>query len=175
MEMNAERLIAAAPEAVWAALNDPEILKACIPGCESLTRISDHEMKAVAAVKLGPVSARFSGKVLLSDINPPHGYRISGEGQGGAAGFAKGDAQVRLEQKDGGTLLTYAVRAQVGGKLAQIGARLIDAAAKSMADQFFGAFAAQVEKPVEPIETPPKRSGFWLGLWRGLVKILGLA
>lgn len=145
MDMNGERLIPAPRQVVWAALNDPEILRACIPGCESLEKTSDTEMTATAAVKLGPVAAKFSGKLTLSDLDPPNGYKLSGEGRGGPAGFAKGSAAVRLADAEGGTLLSYTVSAQVGGKIAQVGGRLIDATAKSMTDQFFRSFAAQVE------------------------------
>ena len=147
MDMVGERLIAASRETVWEALNDTETLKSCIPGCETIERQSPTEMSAVAKIKIGPMSAKFGGKVLLSEMDPPNGYRISGEGQGGAAGFAKGGADVRLEERDGGTLLSYVVKAQVGGKMAQIGARLIDATAKSLADQFFTRFAAAVGAP----------------------------
>ena len=147
MDMVGERLIAASRETVWEALNDTETLKACIPGCETIERQSPTEMSAVAKVKIGPMSAKFGGKVLLSEMDPPNGYRISGEGQGGAAGFANGGADVRLEEHEGGTLLSYVVKAQVGGKMAQIGARLIDATAKSLADQFFTRFAAAVGAP----------------------------
>ena len=145
MDMSGERLISAPQNTVWSALNDPEILKACIPGCESLEATSESEMTAVAAVKLGPIAAKFSGRVKLSDIDPPNGYTLSGEGKGGPAGFAKGAARVRLLPKPEGTLLTYTVEAQVGGKIAQLGARLIDATAKSMADQFFTKFTEQVQ------------------------------
>ena len=145
MDMAGERLISAPQNTVWSALNDPEILKACIPGCESLEATSENEMIAVAAVKLGPISAKFSGRVKLSDIDPPNGYTLSGEGKGGPAGFAKGAAKVRLTPQPEGTLLTYTVQAQVGGKIAQLGARLIDATAKSMADQFFTKFVDQVQ------------------------------
>ena len=145
MDMAGERLISAPQNTVWSALNDPEILKACIPGCESLEATSENEMTAVAAIKLGPISAKFSGRVKLSDIDPPNGYTLSGEGKGGPAGFAKGAAKVRLTPKPEGTLLTYTVEAQVGGKIAQLGARLIDATAKSMADQFFTKFVEQVQ------------------------------
>ncbi|MBX5453439.1 MAG: carbon monoxide dehydrogenase subunit G [Acidobacteriia bacterium] len=151
MEMTSERRIPAPREKVWAALNDPDILKAAIPGCESLEKVTDHELKAAAAVKIGPISARFTGKVQLSDLDPPNSYTISGEGQGGVAGFAKGTARVELlpDGPDGNeTLLRYSVNAQVGGKIAQLGARLIDAAAKSMADQFFSRFAAELTPPV---------------------------
>jgi carbon monoxide dehydrogenase subunit G len=145
MDMAGERLILAPQNTVWSALNDPVILKACIPGCESLEAISESEMTAIAAVKLGPISAKFSGRVKLSDIDPPNGYTLSGEGKGGPAGFAKGAAKVRLAPAPEGTLLTYTVDAQVGGKIAQLGARLIDATAKSMADQFFTKFTEQVQ------------------------------
>ncbi len=145
MDMTGERRIPAPRQTVWEALNDPEVLKVSIPGCESLERLDDDQMKATAAVKIGPISARFSGKVHLTDIDPPNGYRISGEGQGGAAGFAKGGANVALVDDGADTLLTYQVNAQVGGKLAQLGARLIDASAKQMADQFFDRFSRQVQ------------------------------
>jgi uncharacterized protein len=144
MTMTGEVQLPATQEAVWAKLNDPEVLKVCIPGCESLEKLSDTEFQAVATNKIGPVKARFKGKVRLSDLDPPNGYRISGEGDGGVAGFAKGGATVTLQPKDGGTLLSYNVEAQIGGKLAQIGQRLINGAAKKLADQFFAKFAAAV-------------------------------
>jgi uncharacterized protein len=144
MTMTGEVQLPATQEAVWAKLNDPEVLKICIPGCESLERLSDTEFQAVATNKIGPVKARFKGKVRLSDLDPPNSYRISGEGDGGVAGFAKGGATVTLQPKDGGTLLSYNVEAQIGGKLAQIGQRLINGAAKKLADQFFAKFAAAV-------------------------------
>jgi carbon monoxide dehydrogenase subunit G len=147
MDMSGERLIEAPKDKVWEALNDPAILQACIPGCESVEKISDTELKATAAVKLGPISARFSGKVLLSDLDPPHGYTISGEGQGGVAGFAKGGAKVNLLDEAGGTKLAYQVNAQIGGKMAQLGARLIDSTAKQYAESFFTRFAAIVAPP----------------------------
>ncbi len=145
MDMTGERRIPAPRQTVWEALNDPEVLKVSIPGCESLEKLGDDQMKATAAVKVGPISARFSGKVQLTDIDPPNGYRISGEGQGGVAGFAKGGANVALADDGADTLLTYQVNAQVGGKLAQLGARLIDATAKQMADAFFDRFSRQVQ------------------------------
>src|SRR6476619_8489621 len=144
MTMKGEVELPAGRQTVWAKLNDPEVLKVCIPGCQSLEKTSENEMQAVAKVKVGPVSATFKGKVTLSDIDPPNGYRISGEGEGGIAGFAKGGAVVALSPKDGGTLLTYNVEAQIGGKLAQLGQRLIAGAAKKMADDFFAKFAAAV-------------------------------
>jgi hypothetical protein len=163
MEMTGERRIPAPRERVWAALNDPEVLKASIPGCESVERVGDDQFQARVAVKLGPMAARFGGKVMLTNINPPASYTISGEGQGGAMGFAKGGADVALEE-DGpeATVLRYAVKAQVGGKMAQLGARLIDSTAKSMSDQFFDRFAAQLTPeqpaagaPVEGAAMPP--------------------
>jgi uncharacterized protein len=131
-------------ETVWEKLNDAETLKACIPGCEQLDKVSETEFQAVAVTKIGPVKAKFKGKVTLSDLDPPNGYTISGQGDGGVAGFAKGGATVKLLPKDGGTLLSYAVEAQIGGKLAQLGQRLINGAAKKVADEFFQNFAAAV-------------------------------
>jgi uncharacterized protein len=148
MDMTGERRIAATRQIVWEALNDPAILQASIPGCDKLEKLSDTEMQATAAVKVGPMSGRFSGKVHLADLDPPNGYTISGEGQGGVLGFAKGGAKVHLADDGSGTLLQYEVNAQVGGKLAQLGARLIDATAKQMADAFFDRFSAQVAAPV---------------------------
>src|SRR5262249_8084627 len=130
MTMNGEVQLNASREAVYAKLNDPEVLKGCIPGCEQLDKVSDTEFQAIATTKIGPVKAKWKGKVQLTDLDPPNGYRISGEGEGGIAGFAKGGAAVKLADKDGGTLLTYDVEAQIGGKLAQLGQRLIAGAAK---------------------------------------------
>jgi carbon monoxide dehydrogenase subunit G len=152
MEMTGERRIAAPRERVWEALNDPEVLRASIPGCESVERTAEDEFQAKVSVKLGPMSARFGGKVKLSNINPPESYTISGEGQGGAMGFAKGGADVALEEVGPQeTVLRYNVKAQIGGKMAQLGARLIDSTAKSMAEQFFDRFAAQVVPPAVPV------------------------
>jgi carbon monoxide dehydrogenase subunit G len=145
MDMTGERRIPAPRETVWAALNDPAVLKASIPGCDSLEKLGDDQMKATASIKVGPISAKFSGKVQLSEIDAPNGYRISGEGQGGVAGFAKGGAKVTLTDEGAETKLSYEVNAQVGGKLAQLGGRLIDATAKQMADAFFDRFSAQVQ------------------------------
>ncbi len=147
MEIKGEYRIAASRDKVFAALNDQAVLQACIPGCESLEKTSDTEMKAKVRMRIGPVSANFSGKVTLSDIDPPNGYKISGEGQGGAAGFAKGGAVVTLREEGAETVLNYNVDAQVGGKIAQVGARLIDGTAKKLADEFFGKFAAMVGGP----------------------------
>jgi carbon monoxide dehydrogenase subunit G len=148
MDMTGEYRIPAPREQVWAALNDPEILKASLPGCESLERVSDHEFAATVAAKVGPVRAKFNGQVTLSDLHPPESYKISGEGKGGAAGFAKGGADVRLvEEAAAVTVLTYTAKADVGGKLAQLGSRLIDATAKKMADEFFENFRRQLTGP----------------------------
>ena len=166
MTMNGEVQLAAPREVVWEKLNDPEVLKACIPGCEELEKTEDEGFRAVAKIKIGPVSARFKGRVTLSDLDPPNGYRISGQGNGGVAGFAKGGAVVRLADaegggtnlsyakgsaavgladKDGGTLLSYNVEAQIGGKLAQLGQRLINGSAKKLADEFFSKFTGVVQ------------------------------
>jgi carbon monoxide dehydrogenase subunit G len=147
MDMTGEFRIPAPRAKVWAALNDPEILKQSIPGCEEIQKLSDTEMAAKVTAKVGPVKARFNGKVRLSDINPPTSYKISGEGSGGAAGFAKGGATVTLADDGAGTRLSYVVEANVGGKLAQIGSRLIDATARKMADDFFARFAEVVGGP----------------------------
>jgi carbon monoxide dehydrogenase subunit G len=147
MTMSGQVQLPASREVVWAMLNDPEVLKSCIPGSEQFEKVSDSEFQAVATVKVGPVKARWKGKVRLSDLDPPNGYRISGEGDGGVAGFAKGGAKVSLSDKDGGTLLTYDVEAQIGGKLAQLGQRLINSAAKKTADDFFVKFSAAVTQP----------------------------
>jgi carbon monoxide dehydrogenase subunit G len=140
MEMKGEQLIPAPQQAVWNGLNDPEVLKACVPGCESITATGDNEYQVLMVARVGPVSAKFKGKLTLSDIKPPQSYAISFEGQGGAAGFAKGGAQVSLATEGLTTKLAYDVKASVGGKLAQIGSRLIDAAAKKVADDFFRNF-----------------------------------
>jgi carbon monoxide dehydrogenase subunit G len=144
MTMNGEVELPASREVVWAKLNDPEVLKACIPGCEEFERTDGHSFRAVAKMKVGPVSARFKGKVTLSDLDPPNGYRISGEGEGGIAGFAKGGATVGLADKEGGTVLSYNVEAQIGGKIAQLGQRLINGTAKKLADEFFANFAKAI-------------------------------
>ncbi len=141
MQMTGEETISAPRDVVFAALNDPDVLKQCIPGCDTLTKTSDTSFEAKVTAKVGPVKASFTGAVTLSDMDPPNGYTISGEGKGGVAGFAKGGAKVSLTEADGGkTALAYEVDAQVGGKLAQIGARLIDSTAKKMAGEFFGKF-----------------------------------
>lgn len=154
MDMTGEFRIPAPREAVWKALNDPDILKQSIAGCEELTKISDTEFVARVVAKVGPVKATFNGKVTLSDIDPPNGYKIIGEGQGGAAGFARGGADVRLAPDGAATLLSYTVNAAIGGKLAQIGARLIDGTARKFADDFFSRFAELVAAR-QPAEAAP--------------------
>jgi carbon monoxide dehydrogenase subunit G len=156
MDMTGEYRIPAARETVWRALNDPEILKQCIPGCETVDKTSDTEFTARVAVAVGPVKAKFTGKVTLADLKPPESYTISGEGQGGVAGFGKGSATVRLDaETPTTTVLHYTAQASVGGKLAQIGTRLVDATARKLADEFFGKFAAVVGAPAEAASAAP--------------------
>jgi uncharacterized protein len=162
MEMNGEFRIPAPRQRVWEGLNDPEVLKQCIPGCQSLEKVSDTEFNGRVIAAVGPVKATFGGKVKLSDLDPPQSYTIRGEGSGGVAGFAKGGAEVNLAEDGAATLLTYAVEAQVGGKLAQVGSRLIDGVARKMANDFFGHFAAamtpeQAAPAAEPAQSkiPP--------------------
>jgi carbon monoxide dehydrogenase subunit G len=190
MDMTGEYRIAAPRAAVWAALNDPEILRQSIPGCDEIDKTSDTEFTAKVTAKVGPVKARFGGKVTLSDIDPPNGYTISGEGSGGAAGFAKGGAKVSLTDDGAETVLRYSVQANVGGKLAQIGSRLIDGTARKMAEDFFGRFselvAAQAAAPDEtaaPIAAPAPvisaptagSSGLHPAVWgAGLVVIIAV-
>jgi len=149
MEMTGEFRIPAPRQRVWEGLNDPEVLKQCIPGCQALEKVSDTEFNGRVIASVGPVRATFGGKVTLSDLNPPQSYTISGEGSGGVAGFAKGGAKVNLAEDGAATVLTYAVQAQVGGKLAQVGSRLIDGVARKMANDFFGHFAAAMA-PEQP-------------------------
>lgn len=145
MEMSGEQSIPATQVQTWDALNDPETLKACVPGCESITKTAENEYLVLMTARIGPVSAKFKGKLALADLNPPNSYSIAFEGQGGVAGFGKGGAQVQLAPEAGGnTKLTYQVKANVGGKLAQIGSRLVDAAAKKLSTEFFEAFKAKV-------------------------------
>lgn len=199
MEMTGEYRITAPREAVWRALNDPAMLKQCIPGCEEIEKISDTEMTAKVVAKVGPVSAKFGGKVTLSDLDPPNGYKITGEGTGGAVGFAKGGADVKLrpDETGQGTILSYTVNAAVGGKLAQIGARLIDGTARKLADEFFGKFSELVgaqagaaaagpaaAEPARPaaktqpgavIPTPAARKGLHPAIWIGALIVIILA
>lgn len=195
MEISGEYPINAPRAAVWAALNDPDILKSAIAGCEELVREGEG-FKATVVAKVGPVKAKFGGRITLSDIDPPNGYTITGEGQGGAAGFAKGSAKVALtDDGSGGTVLKYSAGAQIGGKLAQIGSRLIEGTARKMADDFFSAFAAAVvsqtvapaapggdagavtEAGISPVAgqpTGPEQKGLHPAIWiAGLVAVLG--
>jgi carbon monoxide dehydrogenase subunit G len=147
MEMTGEQVIALPQQRVWEGLNDPEVLKACIPGCESIERVSENEYRVALTAAVGPVRAKFGGKLLLSEVTPPTSYRLSFEGSGGAAGFGKGSASVRLGPEGAGTRLAYTANAQVGGKLAQVGSRLIDGVAKKMADEFFQRFNEKLAGP----------------------------
>jgi uncharacterized protein len=140
MDMTGEQIIALPQQRVWEALNDPAVLKACIPGCETMEKVSDNEYRIVMSASVGPVKAKFNGKLLLSDLNPPNSYALAFEGSGGAAGFGKGSSTVALSPTDGGTRLSYTAHATVGGKLAQVGSRLIDGVARKMADDFFTKF-----------------------------------
>ncbi|MES2634796.1 MAG: carbon monoxide dehydrogenase subunit G [Pseudomonadota bacterium] len=148
MELQGERLIPANIDRTWEALNDPETLKACIPGCESVTRTGDNSFESVVAVKIGPVSARFKGKLQMTNVEPPRAYTINFDGQGGAAGFGKGSADVSLAPDGDGTRLKFAAKAQVGGKMAQIGSRLVDATAQKLTEQFFTAFEEHLRPAV---------------------------
>jgi carbon monoxide dehydrogenase subunit G len=165
MEISQTRTIPAPPARVWEALNDPDTLKASVPGCEAFERIGENEYRATVAAKVGPVAARFVGKLKLLDVEPPNGYTLRFEGQGGAAGFANGEAKVSLAPAAGNqTTLAYAVKAQVGGKIAQIGSRLVDSAAAKLADDFFARFSTQLAPPAEiataaPATTPTVARG----------------
>lgn len=184
MEITQTRQVPASPERVWEALNDPAVLKACVPGCEVFERTGDNAYRATVAAKIGPVAARFSGKLELVDVHPPSGYTLRFEGQGGAAGFANGTARVGLAPiEGGGTALEYAVKAQVGGKLAQIGNRLVDGAAAKLADDFFARFADVLAPPAPPaaeiataapatLPAGPGRSDF---VSRHMIRIIAVA
>jgi carbon monoxide dehydrogenase subunit G len=167
MEMTGERQLAAGRATVWALLNDTEILRACVPGCESLVANGEHAYDVAMNASIGPVKARFKGRMSMSDIDPPRGYRLNFEGQSAQAGFARGEATIRLEELGpASTRLVYAATAQVGGKLAQVGARLVDAAAGATADRFFEAFAALIAARGAPAgaagpAAPPSQPGFW--------------
>jgi uncharacterized protein len=175
MNLTDQQRIEAPKAAVWAALNDPEVLRQCIPGCKEIERVSPTEMTAKATIKIGPITATFGGRVTFFDIDPPNGYTIAGEGQGGVAGFAKGSAIVRLVADGPATILHYDVKADVGGKIAQLGARLIDATARKLAGEFFTKFGAVVATaPVDASETVfeptivPTKSGWLQRLWNWL-------
>ena len=152
MEMSGEQIVPAPQREVWAALNDPGVLKECVPGCESIEPLGENTYQVLMVARVGPVSAKFKGKLTLSDINPPNSYALAFEGQGGPAGFAKGGAAVRLSPENQNTKLSYDVKASVGGKLAQIGSRLVDAAAKKVADDFFKAFNEKMSHKEEKHE-----------------------
>ena len=168
MELQGERLIPASVDTTWAALNDPEVLKACIAGCESVERTGDDAFTAVVALKVGPVSARFKGNLQMSNVQAPNSYTINFDGQGGVAGFGKGSADVVLAAVEAKTRLTYVARAQVGGKMAQVGSRLIDAAAGKIAEDFFSAFEANLQATVtgapapEPAAAPRSNALWWV-------------
>ncbi|HEX3753628.1 MAG TPA: carbon monoxide dehydrogenase subunit G [Rhizomicrobium sp.] len=192
MDFTGRYRIPAPPETVWAGLIDPATLAAALPGCEALDKTGDTEFSGTVAVKVGPMKARFKGKITLSQMEPPHRLLLTGNGDGGVSGFASGSATVLLAPKDSGTELTYTAGATVGGKLAQIGQRLIDGAAKQIADQFFERFAALVTPHLEPDPTsaelgvvvmapappppePPQRHGFNSGIWTfGLVCVIAV-
>jgi carbon monoxide dehydrogenase subunit G len=182
MELQGERLIPAPPDKTWAALNDPDTLKACIAGCESLERTGDDAFAAVVAVKVGPVSARFKGNLKMSNVVAPTSYTINFDGQGGVAGFGKGSADVTLSPEGTGTRLKYAAKAQVGGKMAQVGSRLIDAAASKVAEDFFKAFEAHLSPPAAapgdsgqvpmPADTPKNNRALWWGVGALVIVLL---
>ena len=159
MKMSGTRLLPAPQQQVWEKLNDVETLKRCIPGCQSLEQVGDNQMKATVALKIGPVNAKFTGQVELSDMNPPTSYRISGSGKGGPAGSASGGADVKLAAADGGTELSYDVDAKVAGKIAQLGARLIDGTAASLAEKFFDNFAAELTPADAATAEPAQEAG----------------
>jgi carbon monoxide dehydrogenase subunit G len=174
MDITGTQRIEAPRAAVWAGLNDPEVLKQCIPGCESVEKISDTQLNAKVTLKVGPVKASFSGKVTLSDLDPPHGYTITGEGSGGAAGFAKGSAKVRLEEDGPATILSYDAKADIGGKLAQLGGRLIDGTARRLSADFFEKFSQVVAPPRAQPAAMPAVAAKKTGWFRSLVnKVAG--
>ena len=173
MEMQGNRLLAITQQQAWDALNDPEVLKTCIAGCDKVERSGENQFVVGVAIKIGPVSAKFSGKIALADMAPPHSYTLSFEGQGGPAGFGKGSAKVQLTPTTGGTELSYSVQASVGGKIAQLGQRLIDGVAKSMAEDFFKRFDQEMQRQYPPAAVPAtpvvqasaSEGGFKLPAW----------
>ena len=158
MEFTSRYVIPATAERVWEALNDPTILMACVPGCQSLTRTDDHRFDAVATLRIGPVKATFKAVIRQTELDPPRRCVLKGEGQGGVAGFARGEAEVKLAQDGEATALSYVARANIGGKLAQVGQRLLDSAAKQIADDFFARFAAQIAAAPAVVQEDPSRS-----------------
>jgi len=175
MKITGETLIPAPQEAVWRALNDPEVLRKSIPGCESLEKTGENSFKATVASRIGPIAARFAGNVKLSDLDPPNSYTLTGEGTGGAAGAAKGTARVRLEPGQGGTRLLYDVDAQISGKLAQIGSRVVEAAAKMLAGQFFDRFGQAVIGAAPPPKPAAMAIPVWVWLLGAAAAVGGLA
>ena len=172
MDMTGEQLIALPQQRVWEALNDAQILQACIPGCEVMERVSDTEYRVVLSAAIGPVKAKFSGRLSLSDVDPPNGYSLAFEGSGGAAGFAKGSCKVSLSPADGETRLSYSAQATIGGKLAQVGSRLVDGVARKMADDFFARFnAAVAPAPVQTAEAVVAARGK-IPLWAWVLGIV---
>jgi hypothetical protein len=179
MELKGSRTVPASIETTWAALNDPETLKACIPGCESIERVSDTEFRVAMTARVGPVSAKFNGRIVLADLSPPSSYRMSFEGQGGAAGFARGEARVVLSPDGTGTRITYTATAQIGGKLAQIGSRLVDGAAAKVADDFFARLverlgggrvgAAEPTIPPDNAAAALRNTWIWLALAAAII------
>lgn len=165
MELTSSRTVPASVNATWAALIDPEALKACIPGCESIERVSATEFRVAMTARVGPVAAKFNGRIMLADLVPPTSYRMSFEGQGGAAGFARGEARVTLAPDGASTRMEYRATAQVGGKLAQIGSRLIDGAAAKVADDFFACFAARVGGAKQPLAAPDRSAAMARRMW----------
>ncbi|OJX30334.1 MAG: carbon monoxide dehydrogenase [Burkholderiales bacterium 68-12] len=185
MEMQGSRLLAVTQQQAWDALNDPEVLKACIPGCDSIEATGDHSYALVNAIKVGPVAAKFKGAIELAEVNAPHSYTLHFEGNGGVAGFGKGSAQVALTPGEAGCTLAYTVHATVGGKIAQVGQRLIDGVAKSMAESFFQRFDEEMQRryPAPAAEeapgaaeaAPPPAGGIPLWLWVALAVLAALA
>lgn len=177
MQLTGERLIPAPLATTWQALNDPEVLRSCIAGCESLERTGADLLSAVMAVKVGPVSARFKGTLKMSDVKPPHSYSIAFDGRGGVAGFGSGAAVVLLSQEENGTRLRYKAQAQVGGKLAQVGSRLIDAVAARITEDFFTAFEARLQPPAhvpQPETETPRGVPTWAWLLGAVLACAGL-
>lgn len=175
MELSDQRIIKATKQAVWNGLNDPDVLRACIPGCEELTKVDDENFTALVTLKVGPVKAKMTGDVTLSDIDAPNGYTIEGKGKGNA-GFASGGAKIVLEDVDGGTLLKYNVSAKVGGRLAEVGGRFIESTATKMAGQFFDAFDQEVSGEAKPSAAMTKSQPAGSVLPKSIVfAVLGLA
>ncbi|SOE18798.1 hypothetical protein SAMN05877838_3740 [Hoeflea halophila] len=169
MEMNGSQRIEAPREVVYAALNNDDVLRKCIPGCESIEKVSETEMNAKVTLRVGPVKAKFDGKVTLSDLDPPNGYTISGEGSGGMVGFAKGGAKVDLVPDGEATILNYTVAAEIGGKIAQLGSRLIDGTAKKLAGEFFSRFSEIVGPQPQPVDLPTEDANAGKG-WFGRLR-----